>query len=69
MNDKEKFKRWTPIPKNLTPEEEKLWEEELEWQEQEKARRKKQGFYKQKPKKQRIGWKTIKNIFKKDKKW
>ena len=30
---------------NLTPEEREVWEKELEWEQQERARRKKEGYY------------------------
>lgn len=35
----------SPIPPHLTPEEQKEWEKELEWERQEYERRKKEGFY------------------------
>ena len=69
MNNEKNFKRWSPIPKHLTPEERKAWEEEQEWREQEVKRLRKQGFYDEKPKKKRIGWKTIRSIFEKGRKW
>jgi len=34
------------IPPHLTPEERAEWEKELEWERQELARRKKEGFWK-----------------------
>ena len=36
----------SPIPPHLTPEEREEWKKELEWQRQEIARRKDEGFYK-----------------------
>ena len=36
----------SPTPPHLTPEEREVWEKELEWEQQEKERRKKEGFYK-----------------------
>ena len=36
----------SPIPPHLTPEEREVWIKELEWQEQEVDRRKREGFYK-----------------------
>jgi len=33
------------MPKHLTPEERKEWEEEIEWERQEHQRRKKEGLY------------------------
>ena len=71
MNNEEenffnKFK--SPMPKHLTPEERKKWEEEYEWELQERERRKKEGFYGEKPKKKIIGWKTIQNLFRRNKK-
>jgi hypothetical protein len=54
----------SPIPKHLTPEERKEWEENLEWERQELERRKKEGFYDEKPKKKVIGWKLIQKLFK-----
>ena len=36
----------SPIPPHLTPNEQKLWEKELEWERKEKKRRKKEGFWK-----------------------
>ena len=40
------YEEWTsPIPKHLTPEERKRWEEELEWERQEHERRKSEGYY------------------------
>tara|TARA_Y100000310_G_scaffold265728_1_gene276929 strand:+ start:3343 stop:3558 length:216 start_codon:yes stop_codon:yes gene_type:complete len=63
----DKFK--TPIPPHLTPEERERWEEEYEWELQEKARREKEGLYDERPKKKRIGWKFIQNLFRKEKKW
>tara|TARA_Y100000310_G_C20680837_1_gene815843 strand:- start:1322 stop:1540 length:219 start_codon:yes stop_codon:yes gene_type:complete len=62
-----KFK--SPIPPHLSEEELEIWLEEELWLNQEKERRKKDGRYDQKPKKKQIGWKTIKNLFRKDKKW
>jgi hypothetical protein len=59
----------SPIPPHLTPEEREPWEQEVEWQQQEMERRKKEGFYDEMPKKKRIGWKSIQNIFRKKKKW
>ena len=35
----------SPIPKHLTPEERKRWEEEIAWEAQEKERRRMEGFY------------------------
>jgi hypothetical protein len=55
----------SPIPQHLTPEERERWEEEHEWELQERARRRKEGFYDQKPKKKNIGWKLIQKLFKK----
>ena len=40
-------KSWSsPIPPHLTPEERAEWEKELEWENQELERRKKEGFWK-----------------------
>lgn len=36
----------SPIPPHLTPEERVIWEKELQWEQQERERRKKEGFYK-----------------------
>ena len=36
----------SPIPPHLTPEEKEVWEKEIQWEEQERERRKKEGFYK-----------------------
>jgi len=36
----------SPVPPHLTPEEREEWKKELEWQQQEIARRKEEGFYK-----------------------
>ena len=36
----------SPIPPHSTPEEREVWVKELEWQEQEVNRRKREGFYK-----------------------
>ena len=72
MNKKEEefYNRFrSPIPKHLTPEERKVWEEEREWELQERARRKKEGFYDETPKKKTIGWKSIQNIFRRKRKW
>jgi hypothetical protein len=70
-NKKESFfnQLRSPIPRHLSPEEQILWEEEYEWELQERERRRKQGFYDEKPKKKRVGWKTIQNLFRKKKKW
>ena len=43
-------KKWqqqfiSSIPPHLTPEEQKIWEEELKYSQREKARRIKEGFY------------------------
>ena len=35
----------SPMPKHLTPEEKKEWEESAEWEKKEYERRKKEGFY------------------------
>lgn len=35
----------SPIPQHLTPEERIIWEREVEWEEKERERRKKEGFY------------------------
>jgi len=59
----------SPIPPHLTPEEREIWEEEYERELQERKRRKKQGFYDETPKKKRIGWKTIQNLWKGNKIW
>jgi hypothetical protein len=61
------FNRFSPIPKHLTPEEREIWEEEYERELQDRARRRKAGFYDENPKKKRIGWRTIRNLFKKGK--
>jgi len=47
MKEKENFfnKFKSPMPKHLTPEERKEWEEEIEWERQEHQRRKKEGLY------------------------
>lgn len=47
MKEKENYfnKFKLPMPKHLTPEERKEWEEETEWERQEYNRRKKEGFY------------------------
>lgn len=57
------------MPKHLTPEEREKWEKEHEWELEERTRRKKEGFYDETPKKKRIGWKTIQNLFRRKKKW
>ena len=45
--DKEWQQQYTsPIPPHLTPEEQKVWEKELEWEREEVKRRKEEGFYK-----------------------
>jgi len=36
----------SPIPSHLTPEQRAEWESELEWEQQELKRRKKEGFWK-----------------------
>ena len=36
----------SPIPPHLTPEERQVWEKEIQWEEQERERRKNEGFYK-----------------------
>jgi hypothetical protein len=64
-NDKPRNPHKSPIPTHLTPEERELWEEELRWQEEEIERRRKKGMYDQKPRKKSIGWKRIKNMFRK----
>ena len=46
----------SPIPPHLTPEEREEWIRELEQEEEEVERRKKQGLYKQRPKKKSAGW-------------
>ena len=35
-----------PIPPHLPPDEQKIWEKELKWEQQELKRRKKEGFWK-----------------------
>ena len=35
----------SPMPPHLTPEERAVWDREMEWQEQEIKRRKKEGLY------------------------
>ena len=71
MNNKKNFydELRSPIPPHLTPEERETWEEEQELELQERERRKKQGFYDEKPKKKRIGWRSIQDIFRRKKKW
>ena len=71
MNNKENFydKFKSPIPPHLTPEEREVWEEEYERESQDRERRRKQGFYGEKPKKKRIGWKLVHNLFGRKKKW
>jgi len=64
-NDKPHNSHKSPIPPHLTPEEREVWEEELRWQEEEIERRRKKGMYDQQPRKKSIGWKTIKNMFRK----
>ena len=59
-----KFK--SPIPKHLTPEELERWEEEYEWELQERKRRKKEGMYHERPRKKSRGWKLIQKLFKRD---
>tara|TARA_B100000959_G_C14977713_1_gene622221 strand:+ start:1034 stop:1231 length:198 start_codon:yes stop_codon:yes gene_type:complete len=53
----------SPIPPHLTPEEREEWEEEYEWELQERERRKKEGL--ERSKKKRRGWKLIQKLFKK----
>ena len=36
----------SPIPLHLSPDEQKIWEKELEWDQQELQRRKNEGFWK-----------------------
>jgi hypothetical protein len=60
----DKFK--TPIPPHLTPEEREKWEEDYEWEQQERERRKKEGFYDEKPRKKSKGWKLIQKLFKRN---
>jgi len=36
----------SPIPPHLSPEEQEIWEKELEWNRKEIERRKAEGFYK-----------------------
>ena len=48
MKDKDKNpykERYSPIPKHLSPEERERWEKDLEWEEQERKRREKEGMY------------------------
>tara|TARA_R110002074_G_scaffold354992_2_gene526895 strand:- start:577 stop:750 length:174 start_codon:yes stop_codon:yes gene_type:complete len=42
-----KFK--SPIPPHLSPDEQKIWEKDLEWEQQELQRRKNEGFWKYPP--------------------
>lgn len=68
MNNKKEniFNKFSsPIPKHLTPEERVQWEEDYEWELQERARRKKEGFYDERPKKKNRGWKLIQKLFRK----
>jgi hypothetical protein len=65
-NDKSDNTYKSPIPPHLTPEEREVWEEELRWQEEEVKRRRKEGWYGS-PKKKTLGWKTIRNMFRKKK--
>ena len=43
MQKEDDFK--SPIPQHLTPEERVVWEREAAWEEKERERRKKEGFY------------------------
>ena len=36
----------SPIPPHISPAEREVWEKEIQWDEQERERRKKEGFYK-----------------------
>lgn len=56
-----KFK--SPMPKHLTPEERERWEEDYAWELQERERRRKEGYYDEKPKKKKSGWKLIQKLF------
>ena len=56
----------SPIPKHLTPEEREEWEKNYKWEQEELARRVKEGFYDEKPRKKKIGWKLIQKLFKRD---
>ncbi|MAH46088.1 hypothetical protein CMI37_09660 [Candidatus Pacearchaeota archaeon] len=66
-NDKSYNSCQSPIPPHLTPEEKEEWEKELEWQRQEMERRRKEGKYDQKPRKKSLGWKRIRNMFRRRK--
>ncbi len=55
-NDKERDPyKPSPIPKHLTPEERERWEKDLEWEEQEKERRRREGLYGRRKFKRRRG--------------
>jgi hypothetical protein len=67
-NDDKSYNTYrSPIPPHLTPEERTEWEEEIGWEQEERKRRKKEGWYGEKPKKKKVGWKTIRNLFRRKK--